>query len=187
MHKVQLRISVPALNVLPRTVDVPNYAAPRAHDAFKFGGEATEIVPRVYIADLATAQSRSALLALGITHVVSAVRGRAELPADLLPRLSTYQVPVEDMPFAELLPEFDGCVAFIARALSNPSSRVLVHCAKGVSRSASVVAAFLVATRGFSAEAAIHAVQARRGIARPNPGFVVQLEEYAAQLRAQGR
>lgn len=61
---------------------------------------------------------------------------------------------------------------------------MLVHCAKGRSRSSSVVAAFLVASRGCGVAQAIEFVQSRRRIAMPNFGFVLQLEEYANKLRA---
>jgi len=159
------------------------YFAMQSPDVVAFEPQATEIIPRVYIADLFTAQSRSKLIALGITHVLSAHRGRIELPTDL--GLQTYQVAIEDMPFADLLPHLPQTTSFIRLALaSSPNARVLIHCAKGVSRSASIVAAYLVAVYGWTVPQAIEHIKAKRRIALPNLGFVMQLEEYAIQLRS---
>lgn len=149
----------------------------------EFPPQATEIIPRLYLSDLGSAQCRSTLIALGITHVVSVMHGSVDLPYDLFAK--TMQVPIADMPFADLLPHLERTSAFIKEALaSSPHARVLVHCAKGRSRSSSVVAAHLIASRGFSVAQAIEFIQARRRIAMPNFGFVIQLEEYATKLRA---
>ena len=51
----------------------------------------------------------------------------------------------------------------------------------GVSRSASVVCAYLIATSDMSAAAALAFVKARRGIVSPNIGFVRQLDAYAVR------
>jgi hypothetical protein len=52
----------------------------------------------------------------------------------------------------------------------------------GVSRSATVVCAYLIAEHNMSARDAIAFVRSARGVARPNVGFERQLEQYAKQL-----
>jgi hypothetical protein len=52
----------------------------------------------------------------------------------------------------------------------------------GISRSATVVCAYLVATAKMTSDEALVAVQAKRGIVCPNIGFRSQLEQYADQL-----
>ncbi|KAA1469308.1 phosphatases II [Dentipellis sp. KUC8613] len=143
---------------------------------------ATEILPRLFISDLHTAEDAAALRALGITHVLSALPGPVRLPPALA--LTRYQVPVHDTPFAELAAHLPACTAFIDAALREPGARVLVHCAMGASRSVSVVCAWLVARAGLEPDAAVRFVRERRCGADPNPGFVMQLHEYAASLRA---
>ena len=56
---------------------------------------------------------------------------------------------VIDLPTQNLLPYFDKAIEFINKAVSS-GGRVLVHWFAGVSRSASVVIAYFMATRRMS-------------------------------------
>ncbi|KZV66541.1 phosphatases II [Peniophora sp. CONT] len=146
-------------------------------------GTLSEIVPRVYVSDLSVAEDASLLAAAGITHVLS-VLPLARSPPSMHARTHMV-VPLQDTPFAELAGYLPSTTSFIDKALrSSPHARVLVHCAMGASRSVSVVAAYLIASRGMSSAEAVAAVKARRAVAAPNWGFVMQLEEYARQLEA---
>lgn len=145
---------------------------------------ASEIIPRLYVSDLATAENPTALATLGITHVLSAMRGYVALPA-LIPPTPRHraQYPLEDLPFSELAAFLPHTTAFLHAALRDPDARVLVHCMEGVSRSTSVVAAYLIAEFGWETGEAIQYIKARRRAAEPNFGFVRQLQEYAESLR----
>jgi len=70
----------------------------------------------------------------------------------------------EDFPIAKY---FDEAHAAISEALRR-NKRVLVHCAAGISRSATLVAAFLVKEYLVDAQKAIDLVQRRRYGADPN-------------------
>ncbi len=59
-------------------------------------------------------------------------------------------------------------------------SRVLVHCITGISRSATVIAAFLIVKRGYSTVDAIKLLRAKRECVSLNPAFVVNLIEMEA-------
>jgi len=52
----------------------------------------------------------------------------------------------------------------------------------GMSRSATVVCAYLVATARMTPHEALAAVKAKRPIVNPNVGFLAQLDEYDRQL-----
>lgn len=60
---------------------------------------------------------------------------------------------------------------------------VVVHCAMGVSRSASVVIAFLIRHRDMSLVDALALVRARRFVAYPNKGFLRSLRAFESQCR----
>ncbi|CAE7188370.1 fmt, partial [Symbiodinium sp. CCMP2456] len=74
------------------------------------------------------------------------------------------------------------CKDFLEAAFKDPSSRVLVHCALGVNRSASVVMAWLMETRGWSLTQALQHVQNRRPIVHPADKLKEQLLAYQEQL-----
>ncbi|KZT19312.1 phosphatases II [Neolentinus lepideus HHB14362 ss-1] len=143
----------------------------------------TEIIPRLYMSDLSCAENPALLAALGITHVLSAMRGTVMVP----PSVQQKQIALEDHPFAELAAHLPGATSFVHDALRDGNAKVLVHCAQGVSRSASVVCAFLIAAYGWTPQQAVQFVKEKRPSAEPNFGFVSQLKEYADSIRTPSR
>jgi len=78
-----------------------------------------------------------------------------------------------------LLVHIDESVAFIEEALSSGS--ILVHCAAGVSRSASLTVAYVMKQMGLSYEQALELVMKKRWVS-PNQGFEQQLKQYQERL-----
>ena len=60
--------------------------------------------------------------------------------------------------------------------------RVLVHCAKGASRSASCILYYLVKEEGYSVDQALSYLQKCRSVVNPNHGFMKQLKDFEATL-----
>ncbi|KAF9061380.1 protein-tyrosine phosphatase-like protein, partial [Rhodocollybia butyracea] len=147
----------------------------------------SEIIPRVYISDLSFAENPSLLGTYQITHILSILPETVCIPHNLHAILgytpARLQINVEDLPFSELAAHLPTTTAFIRDALrGNPEARVLVHCVEGISRSASVVAAFLMAQYGWTPREAVGYVKEKRKIANPNFGFVKQLYEYGRDV-----
>jgi len=143
---------------------------------------ASEILPRLYISDLSFAENPTSLSSYGITHVLSTLPDNIYLPP-MHPPPARLQISLEDFPFEELVAHLPTTTAWIRDAMkSNPDARVLVHCVEGVSRSVSVVAAFLIATYGWTPVEALQYIKSKRRVANPNFGFVQQLGEYAKSL-----
>ena len=82
-------------------------------------------------------------------------------------------IPMDDSPSQDLLSNLPEALDFIQTQLEQGHT-VLVHCAAGISRSASVVIAYLM-SHGMSLEQAYGYVKSRRPIVQPNPGFMQQL------------
>lgn len=55
------------------------------------------------------------------------------------------------------------------------TGRVLVHCTLGISRSVTIVAAYIMWKWGVSTSRALQHIQKKRGISSPNEGFIDQL------------
>jgi len=112
------------------------------------------------------------LSVLDITHVVSLVNRALEKPHWSIQHL---HCSIPDATDVDLTPSMEDALPFIARAIAE-GGRVLVHCERGVSRSASVVTAYLMMRQHSHLPAALAAVRAARPCANPNPGFMAQLK-----------
>jgi len=146
------------------------------------GPMASEVLPRLYLTDLFTARDEGQLTSLGITHVVSVIDRAPNLPQT--PPLQTLHISLSDSSDQDILAHLPVTTSFIRNAFAeSPDSRVMVHCLMGISRSATVVCAYLVATMGMTPDEAIDAVRAKRMIVCPNLGFRRQLEVYATQVQ----
>ncbi|CAL8094682.1 unnamed protein product [Calicophoron daubneyi] len=91
-------------------------------------------------------------------------------------------VPVEDMEGANLRAHFDRVADRIA-AENRRGGRTLVHCMAGVSRSSSLVLAYLVRHMNMSLASAYQHVRNIRPCIQPNPSFWRQLLDYEERIR----
>jgi protein-tyrosine phosphatase len=107
--------------------------------------------------------------------------GTVHIPATL--PIRKLQIPLLDTPFAELAAFLPNTTEFLTDALRDKNAKVLVHCVKGVSRSASVISGYLIAMYGWTTDQAVNYVQSKRMNAQPNRGFISQLDEYARSLK----
>ena len=118
---------------------------------------------------------RVSLLALTYRiHVVVSRSERNFFEADA--EFEYLRLPYDDHSDAPLHRSFDEAMAFIDRARLRGAS-VLVHCRAGVSRSATVVLAYLVQREKRSLRHAFLYLKAIRSVVDPNPGFWQQLVE----------
>ncbi|THH30111.1 hypothetical protein EUX98_g4080 [Antrodiella citrinella] len=149
-------------------------------DGHVFGPSATEIVPRLYLSNFFFARSAEGLRDEGITHVISVME---QIPIYGSQLKGTLHVPLEDTSDANILRHLDTTTGFIKATLEESTDhKVLVHCLMGISRSATVVCAYLVATTSMTASEAIDFVKAKRPIICPNLGFRRQLETYSVRF-----
>lgn len=110
----------------------------------------------------------------GVTHVLSV--GGADPPSALAG--GALRVELLDEEDADLLGALPRCCAFLAAA-EEDGGTALVCCEAGVSRAPAVVAAWLVKREALGVVEALAAVRFARPSARPNDGFVAQLELWA--------
>ncbi|KIK67937.1 hypothetical protein GYMLUDRAFT_256744 [Collybiopsis luxurians FD-317 M1] len=136
----------------------------------------TIIEGRLYLGNIIAARSTRSLAERRITHILSVCTDPipAELPASGIRHM---RIPVEDVDYADLLIYLPSAVFFIEDALRN-GGVVLVHCVEGLSRSAAVVAAYLMRTRRLNATQALEIVRQCREQIWVNPGFQEQLVLY---------
>ncbi|RGB39958.1 dual specificity phosphatase, partial [Rhizophagus diaphanus] len=88
---------------------------------------------------------------------------------------------VKDRPEENIEKFFNVSNKFIYDAKQD-GGRVLVHCWAGVSRSASLILAYLMNQYGCTYNRALNYVKKKRSIVEPNWGFCLQLSKYELEL-----
>eukprot|EP00811_Abedinium_folium_P026071 NODE_3787_length_1986_cov_4.259817.p1 GENE.NODE_3787_length_1986_cov_4.259817~~NODE_3787_length_1986_cov_4.259817.p1 ORF type:complete len:547 (-),score=115.88 NODE_3787_length_1986_cov_4.259817:346-1794(-) len=133
----------------------------------------------VYISGHQVACSRDCLRQHGITHVVNTA---ADVCENLFPsefRYLTYYL--KDINHEDMSLLFYRTIEWMQAAIS-AGGRVLVHCKEGVSRSATMVIAYLMWRFNMAFEVAHEKIRKVRPICNPNTGFTCQLLTLAKKL-----
>jgi protein-tyrosine phosphatase len=93
-----------------------------------------------------------------------------------------HRLVIDDDPEENISKHFFDVHAAIQRAIDK-GHRVIVHCAAGISRSATLVIAYLMIENHWTFQEAFDYVRKRRSIINPNPGFIKQLKGLEFKLR----
>jgi hypothetical protein len=146
-----------------------------------------QVAPGLYLGDRKDAKDRAALRRLNVQSIVNCTPPKSEDPAAGCPsfferELRYLRVPIYDSPAEDAAEHFASVLDFIASRLHHGG--VLVHCNRGVSRSATFVVAHLMKARALDPAAALELVRAARPQAEPNAAFLKQLDALHAELEA---
>ena len=127
------------------------------------------IVGKLYISDFPSSKDYSKLSSLGIKQILTV---GVELPRHGSDKFTTMHIPISDEPSVNIIKYFPAATKFIHQAPT------LVHCAMGISRSASMVLAYLMKYYGYSLNNALSLARSKRPIINPNTGFLEQLSTW---------
>ncbi|XP_048839533.1 LOW QUALITY PROTEIN: protein phosphatase Slingshot homolog 2-like [Brienomyrus brachyistius] len=140
----------------------------------------TEIFEHVFLGSEWNASNLEELQSSGVRFILNVTR---EID-NFFPGLFEYHnIRVYDEEATDLLAYWNDTYKFISKA-KKAGAKCLVHCKMGVSRSASTVIAYAMKEYGWDLERAFDHVKDRRTVAKPNPSFMRQLEEYQGILLA---
>lgn len=140
----------------------------------------TEILPYLYLGNECDAADMDMLQRLCITHVLN-VTSNIPFRCEHL-GLVTKRLAASDSAMQDIRQYFTDALAFIDEA-QRAGGRVLVHCQAGVSRSATIVIAYLMHQRGMTLMDAFHHVRSLRSIVAPNLSFMGQLLAFEQAMR----
>lgn len=143
------------------------------------------IVPGIYLTD-AFGLQRESFAEAKIWVVVNATYEIPMLQSSPNSLLLTYRVPVEDDPATRIDAYFDD-VADLMETARRRGKGAVVHCVAGVSRSTTLVLAYLLKYTDMSLRVAFRHTKASRPVVRPNMSFMGQLMEYEARLKGPGQ
>jgi len=149
--------------------------AKRAGGGGRMGGAPSKILPALYLGG-ASALGGDFLRTTGITHVLSLCRDSTPGPAAKEALTGHLHVPINDSLDADMRPHFAPCLKFIHEARKQ-GGRCYVHCMVGISRSTTIVCAYLMVHLDMDfVDALQHITRCRRQVC-PNPSFQKQLKE----------
>ncbi|KAM3134538.1 hypothetical protein pb186bvf_013352 [Paramecium bursaria] len=133
----------------------------------------------LYLGDCTAAFDRATLDVKNVKTVLTVAAGLMVNYPDGGITHKTYNIL--DVESANISRFFTDTFQMIADGLKKGS--VLVHCAAGVSRSASVTIAFMMRLKGMSFQEAMNYVKRKRQVICPNYGFQRQLRQFENDLR----
>jgi len=130
------------------------------------------------------------LESLGITAVVCALSEHEErrMMSDrsISENVKKMYVRLIDADFCDISAHFDSAAQFIDDEIRS-GGRVLVHCAAGISRSCTLLLAYLMKYRQFDLRKSFNLVKASRRVVRPNNGFFQKLIDYERSIFGEDR
>lgn len=135
----------------------------------------TKIDDRVFLADWKAATNLSILNDLEITKVIS-IGNEAEMEFySFFDEIEYLKIVIEDKEDSNISEWFDKTNHFLSEG------NCLVHCRAGISRSVTIILAYLM-NKGMSYQEAFSVLKAKKSNIKPNPGFVSQLKSYSVKL-----
>ena len=113
---------------------------------------------------------------IGITKVLSIIEDFATPIYEVKDNIKHKVINIGDSENRNIIKYFGECLNFI-----KGSEKVLVHCSGGISRSATIVIAYVMWVKKISFNDAFKFVFEKRAVG-PNPGFKAQLELFEKEL-----
>lgn len=124
-----------------------------------------------------TSASSAFISSNGITHVLSI--GSTPI-ANNIPGVTYSRLSLSDDPSSSIDQVSDMADVFIGAA---KPGKILIHCSAAVSRSPTIVAAYLMKKCNMSLKDALGLIIRTRPAVCPNPGFLKQLKDMEISLR----
>ena len=129
------------------------------------------IIDNIYLGDSVAAGDEEYLKQYNITAVVNCAQGIVSIYQDV----KFIELNLYDEFGQDLFPKFEIAYKFIKK---NSQNNILIHCVLGMSRSASLVAFYLMKEKGWDYDTCYAYMKERRPIVDPIPSFADQLRDY---------
>ncbi|XP_077133113.1 dual specificity protein phosphatase 12 isoform X2 [Ranitomeya variabilis] len=130
------------------------------------------VLPGLYIGSVSAATDVPSLQGAGISHILTV---DSTEQCDLQGSFQKKFIHLLDDSSADLLSHLPECLQFLKDALKYPGSCALVHCHAGVSRSAAVIAAYMMNTTRCTFDEAYQTLQLKKSDIKIHDEFVNQL------------
>ncbi|XP_068605130.1 dual specificity protein phosphatase 22-B [Brachionichthys hirsutus] len=137
------------------------------------GNGINKVLPDLYLGNIRDARDREQLARNNITHILSIY----DSASPSLQEMTYLCISAADIPTQDLTKHFKKSITFMHESRLKREG-CLVHCLAGVSRSVTLVVAYIMTATGLGWEEALAAVKVVRPCAGPNLGFQQQLQDF---------
>lgn len=138
-----------------------------------------QILPNMFLTSAIGASRFDQMKILGITHIFIPASIGVHGVEIMFPENFMYkQLDIKDTAEENISQYFETIFKWMDEVLANSSNKLLVHCARGISRSASFVIGYLMHSQHISYDEAFDYVVAIRPHISLNAGFEMQLRTY---------
>ncbi|KAF9181970.1 Dual specificity protein phosphatase 9 [Haplosporangium sp. Z 767] len=169
--------------------------------ASPYTSEPVRVLPNLYLGAEHNASDIKTLKRLGITFVLNVAIEIAQDDSKMAPastrvdgmEKSSNGVEYRSLAWTHhqrsLLRDFPTAFALLDKAMAgnNGTGKALVHCQLGVSRSASLVIAYVMRSQGIGLTEAYDFVKQQSGVISPNMSLMYQLAEFEKSLKNPGK
>lgn len=139
-----------------------------------YNTNAIEITSNVYIGNVKCSRNKVYLKFIGITNIIKIGKKLKEYYPNDFDYLG---ISIEDSRQENIFSFFHYTCDYIENVIAN-NGKVFVHCVGGISRSVSIICAYLIRSKRMSYEESFDLVKSKRNIAYPNSSFINQLREF---------
>ena len=142
----------------------------------------SEIIPNfLYISSYNATKNKALLEKNKITHIINCAADFCENVFESENKYTYLSFYLKDHVSENIECIFYECIKFIDN-VKDKGGRVLVHCIQGISRSVTLVMAYLIYKNKLTYDKAFNIVQSKREISSPNFGFSIQLQNFYLRL-----
>lgn len=139
-----------------------------------------EIIDNIFIGNYSFALNKKMLKNNKITHILNCGNGLKNFYEK--EKIFKYlYIPLYDSEYEKIDKHLPITNAFIKEGSQN-GNKILVHCGCGVSRSVTLVYAYMIMELGFTFSKAKNIMMNKRNCARPNSGFQKILEQKSLDI-----
>lgn len=139
----------------------------------------SQVLPQLFVGPIDHIYDAEFLTENNITHIVSIFDMDVVTRAMVDRHVKHMWIQMYDTDETPIYEVFEKTTAFIKAGLAKGGG-VYIHCFVGVSRSPTIVAAYLIKERGMTAEETLDHLRRVRPIVDPNDGFKAALRRWEA-------
>lgn len=147
------------------------------------GGSCSEFISKIidglYLGDIRCASNLKILKLHNIKYILNVTD---DIPFFFKKNFEYARIPIKDKPDVDISVFFNYSSSYIENRIRD--GNIFIHCYAGVSRSSSIVIAYLIIKKKYSYKDAYNLVKSKRPCIRPNKGFDYLLRRFSGTYGA---